>query len=151
MTLKRLIHIFMLLNIIILSACSSDELSPEKQIENVIEKMELAAEERSLSSFMDNVSDSYSDHQGNDHKAIARYVQITFIRNQNINIFSHTQSIEVTADTATAEISVAMGARGQDLSNEKGRLKADTMHFSVFLKLEKQQWLVKSVSWRQGW
>lgn len=132
-------------------ACSQDNLTPQAQIKLSIEKMELAAEDRSLSSFMDNISKQYSDHEGNDYKAIARYVQLNYIRNQNINIFSRIQSIEITDNTATAEVSVAMGSRGQDLSNEQGRLKANTMHFSILFSKQKQEWLVKSVSWRRGW
>lgn len=136
---------------LMLTACGGEDLSPEAQIKKAIEAMELAAEERSLSSFMEHVSEQYSDHEGNDRKAIAGYVQINFIRNQSINIFSSIESIDIEGANASVEVSTAMGSRGVDLSNEGNRLKANTMHFSVLFQLEKKKWLVKSVSWRRGW
>lgn len=151
MILKTLLTFFWVMLMLTLTACDKDNLSPQAQIKETIEKMELAAEARSLSSFMENVSKQYSDHEGNDYKAIARYVQLNYLRNQSINIFSHIQSIEVNGNTATAEVSVAMGGRGQDLSDEQGRLKADTMHFSILFTKQGQEWHVKSVSWRRGW
>lgn len=144
---------FMLTSVIsiVLMSCSTETLLPEEKIKQTIAAMELATEERSLSRFMQHVSEQYSDHEGNNRKAIAGYVQFNIIRNQNINIFSLIQSIEVNGPTASVEVSTAMGSRDDDLSNESNRLKANTMHFSVLFQLEDDDWLVKSVSWRQGW
>jgi hypothetical protein len=141
----------LLLISLMLSACGGEDLSPEAQIRKTISEMESAAEQRSLSSFMEHVSEQYNDHEGNNHKAIARYVQINFIRNQSINIFSKIQSINVEGSSASVEISVAMGSREVDLSEEGNRLKADSMHFSVLFQLDDDKWLVKSVSWRRCW
>jgi hypothetical protein len=145
------LSILLLMACLTLTGCGGEDLSPEAQIRKTIDEMEIAAEERSLSSFMEHVSKQYSDHDGNDHKAIARYVQINFIRNQSINIFSSIQSINVEGSTASVEVSTAMGSRDVDLSNEGNRLKADSMHFSVLFQLDDDKWLVKSVSWRRGW
>lgn len=136
---------------VMLTACSDEALLPEDKIKNIVAEMELAAEERSLTRFMQHVSEQYNDHEGNNRKAIARYVQFNFIRNQSINVFSRIQSIEVNELTASVEVSMAMGSREDDLSNESNRLKANTMHFSVLFQLEGDNWLVRSVSWRQGW
>lgn len=151
MRLKKYWLIGLMLTCLLLTACGGDELSPEENIKNTITLMEQAAEDRSLSRFMEHVSKQYGDHEGNTNKAIAQYVQLNFIRNQSINIFSHIQSIEINEASASVEMSVAMGAKEQDLSDESTRLKADTMHFSILFNKINDKWLVKSVSWRRGW
>lgn len=117
-----------------------------------MEKIELAAEARSLKDFMHHISDDYADHQGNDLQAIRRLVQLQYIRNQNIHIFTSISSLDVQDDVATVELSAAMAAREADLLDESTRLKANTYRFSIVLRLaEREAWMVESVSWKRGW
>ena len=141
---------FSVVPLMLLVACSKNEASPEVRIRQTIEQVELSAEQRSLPGFMAHISPKYSDHQDNDRDKIAAYVQLHFMRNQDINIFSHVQSIKVDNLSATAEISVAVGRRTDDLNQENVRLKANTMHFSVLFKKNCNHWQVTSVSWRRG-
>lgn len=137
----------------LLFACGSDPLAPEQQVRNTLDAMQEAAEARSLSDFMTHISDDYSDHQGNDKAAIRRIVQLLFLRNQSINIFTRIQSLDINNDFAAVELSAAMAARGVDLTQESNRLKADTHRFSVVLQQTSgdADWLVQSVSWKRGW
>ncbi len=138
--------------IALLTACSSDApLSPEQQVKAVLEQIELAAEERSLSGMMEHVSDAYRDHNGNGKDDIQRYTQMQFIARQNINIFSVIRSLDITDGIAAVELSVAMAGRDVDLNQQANRLRADTIKFSLVLAQENQQWLIKSASWQQGW
>lgn len=144
--------IFTTLTIIFLTSCSSDDpLSPEQQVKDVLEKIELAAEERSLSGMMAHVSESYQDHKGYSKQEIQRFAQMQFIARQNINIFSVIRSLEIIDGLAAVEMSVAMAGREVDLTDKNNRLRADTLKFSLVLQPENESWMIKSVTWEQGW
>lgn len=136
---------------LLLAACGSDESSPEQQVRNTLAAIKLAAEERSMSDFMDHIADDYSDHKGNDKDAIRRIVQLLFLRNQSINIFTLVRSIDINDSIAAVEVSAAMASRGVDLTLETNRIKADTHQFSLVLQHENDDWLIQSVSWQRGW
>jgi len=136
---------------LLLAACADDPTSPEQQVLNTLAAMETAAQERSMSDFMSHISDNYSDHQGNDKDAIKRILQVLFLRNQNINVFTLIRSVDIQNGLAAVEISAAMASRDVDLNQEANRLKADTQRFSLALSIEGDSWLVQSVSWRSGW
>lgn len=142
-----------LLSCFILSACSSDPTSPEQQVRKSLSAMESAAQERSMSDFMRYISDDYSDYQGNNKDALKRLVQILFLQNQKIYIFTVVKSIEINNSVAEVEISAAMTSRELDLSQETNRLKADTQRFTLTLSPNENNdiWLVKSASWQDGW
>ncbi|MBX2848482.1 MAG: hypothetical protein KTR16_09180 [Acidiferrobacterales bacterium] len=137
---------------LLISACSDDPTSPEQQVRTTLNAMQEAAEQRSLSDFMQHVAEDYSDHKGNNKEAIKRFVQILFLRNQSINIFTLIQDLDIQDNIAAVEVSAAMAARGVDLTQESNRLKADTNHFSVVLQNKGDtKWQVQSVSWKRGW
>ena len=131
--------------------CGSDLTSPEQQIRDALYAIELATEERSMSDFMNGIADDYSDHQGNDNKAIRRIIQLLFVRNQSINIFTIIHSIDISDNIAAVELSVAMASRDVDLEQESNRLKADTQRFSIVLTQSNDTWLIQSGSWKDGW
>lgn len=137
---------------LLLSACSNDEpMSDEQQVRAVIKSMELAAQERSLSAVMQHVSPNYSDSKANDFKAVQRLVQLQFLRNQNINIFSKVSELEIIDNAAAIEMSLAMTSGKFDLSDESNRLRADTFRFSLLFIKEKNDWHLQSASWQRGW
>ena len=138
--------------LIILTACNSDApLSDEAQLRAILEKMELGAETRSLSDIIEHISESYKDPKGNDIKALKKLIRLQFIRNQNINIFSKINEIEVLEDAATVEISLAIASGELDLSNSANRLRADTFKFSLLFLRENDLWRLKSGTWQRGW
>lgn len=147
--MKKIAVIFLLA---FLQACSSEgPQTPEQHVRATLEAIELAAQERSLSGIMDHVSDNYRDHEGKTKKEIQRIAQIYLIANQKIHIFTRISSIEVVDNIAAVELSAAMSATETDLTNEQGRLRADTHRFSLVLTLENDDWRLTSASWQRGW
>lgn len=148
---SRFSSIVLLISLLV--ACSgSDPTSPEQRVKAVLEEIEVAAEQRSLSGFMRHISDSYTDHLGQSKDDIRRLIQLHYIKNQNIHIFSTVQSLSIDEDTASVEINAAMAATEAEIKSEQGRLRANTHRFSIVLKtVDQQNWQVQSVSWERGW
>ena len=152
--LSRPIHLLAALAFaLVIGGCSSpDPLSPEQAVRTTLEQLEVAAESRSLSAFMEHVSEDYQDHKGYTWEDIQRLVQFEYIRNQSIHIFTDIKELQVNGDIATVELNAAMASRASDLEDVAGRLKADTHSLSLVLKqTEPQTWKVESVSWQRGW
>ena len=140
------------LTILLISACSSsDPRSPEQQVRDTLTAIEEAAEARSMDGMLEHINEDYSDHQGQTIRDIKRLIQLQFIRNQSINIFTSIQSLEINDGLAAVELSAAMSSGTFDLSQESNRLRADTHHFSILLSQGDDKWLVDSVSWERGW
>ena len=140
--------------IAMLSACGdSKPESPEARVKQTLTLMEQAVEKRSLSDFMQHVSDSYKDHQGNSKADIRRLIQLQYFQHLNIHIFTSVHSLNVAGNLATVEVSAAMAANQAEVESQQGRLTADTHRFSIVLRSPDQQntWLVDSVSWERGW
>ncbi|NND81042.1 MAG: hypothetical protein HKN50_01305 [Gammaproteobacteria bacterium] len=125
--------------------------TPEERVRATIAAIEAAAEERSLSGVMDHIVDDYRDHNGNLKEDLRRLVQLQYIRNQAITIFTSIQSLEINGDTAAVELSAAMAGRDVDLNDEANRLRADIKQFSVVLRDVDGTWMVESASWDQSW
>lgn len=141
-----------LISCLVISGCNAGPtLSEEDKVLATLNAIEVAAQERTLSGMVEHISPNYRDYEGNGFDEIKRLLQFQLIRNQSINIVSKVRDLKVIGDAATVELSVAMASRGVDLSSEEGRLRADTHRFSILLKLEDQQWKIRSVSWQRGW
>lgn len=152
---KRNMKILIILLLVIsLNGCNNSDLSsPEERVRAVLQAIELAAEERSLSKLMENISESYSDHKGHSKDDIRRLVQLHYIRNQNIHILSTVQSLSIEGNTATVELSTIMAATEEGVLNNDKRLRANSHNFSIVLieDVSEQTWLVESVAWQRGW
>jgi hypothetical protein len=137
---------------LVIAACGQQAtLSEEDKVRATLSAIEVAAQQRSLSSMVEHISATYRDYEGNDYKKIKSIMQLQLIKNQSINIFSKIQELEVIGDTATVEMSVAMASRNVDLSSQANRLSGDTHRFSILLIRERQDWKIQSVSWKRGW
>ena len=149
--MQRLLII--ILSCFALVSCSSDPQSPEQHVRNSLSAMETAAQERSTSDFMEYISDDYYDGHGNNKESVKHLLRVLFLRNQKINIFYAIRSLEIKNGRAKAEISAAMTSREVDLSEEKNRLKADTLRFSITLRSNNNndKWLIQHASWKRGW
>ena len=145
--------LIIIVSFLVLVSCSSDPTSPEQQVRNSLLAMETAAQERSMSDFMSYISDDYYDQQGNNKDSLKRLLRVLFLRNQKINIFYVVRSLEIKNGKAKADISAAMTSREVDLSQEKNRLKADTIRFTMTLLQNKNSddWLIQTADWKRGW
>ena len=150
---SKLILIYTLALLLIAACSSADPQSPEQRVRHTLELMEQAAEARSVSDFMQHVSDAYTDHQGLAKGDIERIIQLQYLRNQRIHILSQVTDLSVTGDLATVEIATAMASKASDLEGDFNLIKANTHRFSaVFRSPDQQQsWLLESVSWQRGW
>ena len=145
-----LIYTFALLFI---TACGGgDPQSPEQRVLDTLKLMEQAAEKRSVSDFMQHVSEAYADHKGFAKSDVLRIIQLQYLRNQRIHILSQVTDLIVLDDLATVEIATAMASKASDLEGDFTRIKAKTYRFSaVFRSTDQQQsWLLESVSWQRG-
>ncbi|MFT5574146.1 MAG: hypothetical protein ACI9FR_003083 [Cryomorphaceae bacterium] len=138
--------------LLVLYGCSGgQELSPEDQVKQVLSQIEQGVEARSMSAVMDHISADYRDHQGMTKEDLTRMVQMYFVRNQQINLFTRIRSIDISDGLASIELSAAMAAHGVNLSQDANRIRADTHKFSVLLSDQNGTWVVSSVSWQRGW
>ena len=135
-----------------LSACSSDPEDPEDQIRAIIEKIELAAEERKRSEVLEYISEQYLDDRQYTKESVGKLLQLYFIRNQSINIFTTIQSIEIHNNRAQVQLTAAIAAKGVDLAQEANRLKADVHRFAIIFKDEsaKGDWKITAAQWQRG-
>ena len=137
--------------VFVLQACGGEQDSPETQIREVLKLMEQAAQDRSTSGVMKHISDSYSDHLGNNKKQVQQLITFQVLRNQKISIFTLIRSIEINADVAEVELSLATAGRESDLSSESQRLNADVFRISLLMQDIDSKWQVTSASWERGW
>ena len=147
--MKRLLPILFIL----LSACGSQQDDPEQQIRDVLQQIELAAEERNRSGMSKHIADSYRDTSQRDKQAVNQILRAYLLRNQSINLFTKIYSIEfITPRRAEVKLSAAMAAKSVDLAQEDERLKADLHRFTVIMEDENSSgdWLVVSAEWERG-
>lgn len=148
------LSVLVLLLVTALTACSSDPSDPETQIRAVLEQMEVAAEARSRRDISAHISADYLDNESRTKKSVEDTLRLYLLANQSINLFTRIHSIEVQPNNrARVELSVAMAARGVDLTQESNRLKADLHRFSVLLEDESGdgEWKVIAADWQRGW
>lgn len=137
---------------VFLAACSGNPDDPEQQIRNVLEQVELAAEERNRSDISSHVSDNYYDKHKHTKNNVNNILRVYLLRNQSINIFTKIYSIEFTTPRrAEIKLSAAMAAKGVNLDNETERLKADLHKFTIVMEDESNgDWKVVSAEWERG-
>lgn len=152
------IQLTSILLIFLLSACGGDPDDPEGQIKAVIEKVEIAAEERSAKSIREHISDNYSDKHHSNPQQLIRTLIIYFHRNKNIHLFSRISNIEINNQdttqstataTATASVNFAMTGTQVDSAEKLLMLKADVFRFDVEFVNTDDQWMVAGAEWRK--
>jgi len=108
----------------ILTGCGSND--PDSELRELIERTEIAAEERQTSFFRQLLSDRYTDVRGNDRDGMIDIIRGYFLTHQSLEIVLRIESIELIGDDA-AEMSLLAGVLGQRagaslLSGLDGRL-----------------------------
>lgn len=143
------IQIISLCLLVILSACSSDQTaSPEQRLRAVLEQIEEAVEDRSVSRAMQHVSEDYADHQGLTKEDLARILQVHYIRNQSISLFTSVHSLELDAEIASLEMSVAMAGHGGEPTLLPNGLRADAVSISAVFQDGSAGWQLISMAWQ---
>ena len=131
----------------ILISCSKED-SPEKQIENFVNKGTYIAEQRDLVGIRDLVSKHYKDEKQRDHRTIVQIATAYIWRYKNIHIYTKIKNLHF-PDSMKAELQlyVAM-ANLPILTAESLRdLKTRLYRFDLELAEEEGDWRIIKVSW----
>jgi len=129
-----------------LTACGDAD-SPEQQVRQVIDRMEVAAEARDVSELVEHLSSEYRDANGMSPDEAARYARGYFIANQSIHLLTRVEEIEFPlADEARARVLVGMVGRDADAAGQWD-LAADLYEFKVSLRQEDGEWKVTFAQW----
>lgn len=147
---KNVINALVIALVATLTACSnSTPLTPEEHVIALMSEIEVALEERDLSSVFEHVSENYEDHRGNDKQALRKIAQLYTVRNKSINIVSSLNSINtLDANTVAVEASLLLGSRTNNDSNLLSQLSADSQRISAVFGLENNVWKLISMSWK---
>jgi hypothetical protein len=96
--------------VLLLSACAAED--PESALVQLVDAAERAAESRDTGFFRDYVADSYADSRGNDRARIIDLIRGYFLVNQNIEVVTRIESVDLVGRDA-AEIVVLAGILGR--------------------------------------
>lgn len=124
-----------------LAACGGSD-TPEQQVRAVIERMELAAEDRDVGKLTKHLSQSYSDSHGNGPDEVARYLRGYFIAHQSIHLLTRIEQLEFPTDEeARARVLVGMVGR-EAAATRQWDLAAELHTFDIALRREDGAWKV---------
>ena len=135
-----------------LGACSTEPDTPEAQLRAVLERAEIAAEERDSAQLRRLVADDYVDGRGNDKKRIDALIHLYLLRNQSIHLLMRIKEIKLPAP-GRAEVSVAVAMAGTPIPQDADLtdFRADFNFFDIsFMDRGDGDWQVISAEWRRA-
>ena len=146
---RRLSWALIIILFLSVSACSNQsQLTPEQQVEKVIDAMESAIENRNNSQFMEHISDDYLDHKSNTKKSIRKVATVYLLQNKNINLIIRLDSVDlINQHTAAIEATILMTGTKANLTGRLPFLKFDNQKVSGVFRLIDNNWLLSSLSW----
>lgn len=132
-----------------LTACGEAD-SPEQRVRAVIERMELAAENRDAGELTEHLSEDFRDSNGRGPEDAARLLRGYFIANQSIHLLTRIEHLEFPSDDeARVQVLVGMVGREADATGAAPRrwdLAAELHTFKLALRLEEGEWKVTFAS-----
>ncbi len=134
--------------VLLLSACAVQD--PESAVTQLVESAEAAAQSRDTSYFRDLVAESYVDNRGNDRERVISLIRGYFLVNQDIDVVTRLQSVELHGRDAANVVMLAgiLGRRPGEgiLPGFDGRL------YRLDLELVESggDWQVIGASWEQS-
>ena len=131
----------------ILISCGKDS-TPEKQIENFVNKGKDLVEQRDLGGVRDLVSKNYKDEKQRGRQEIVQIATAYIWRYKNIHIFTKAKNLHF-PDSITAELQLYVAIADLPiLSAESLRdLKTRLYRFDLELAKEKDDWRIITVNW----
>ena len=127
-----------------LSACGDPPASPEESVRAWVAQGQQFAEDKERSELMDMISPAYTDARGNKRDDIENMFRLYFLRQQNIELLTRIDNIEIfDATAATFELSVGMAATNEGVLG----FSADAYNFEMELVLDDDDWLLISARW----
>lgn len=136
---------------IFLAACSSDPESPEQQIQELIGRLEMAAEAKELGVLRDAISDGYVDGHGYNKRSIEGLLRVYLLRNESIYLLTRVKSIEIQLeDHATVSVMVAMAGTPIASDDQLLTIDVDMHRFELTLQRRDDDWQVVAAQWRRA-
>jgi hypothetical protein len=135
---------------LLLPACSSAPDSPETEIRALIARAEKAAEEKSIATLKEMISDNYADQQGQDKRMIIRVVSYHLLRSKSIHLLTQIAKIDL-QDAKQADVTIFLAMAGSAIEgfDQLSRLRADLYRIDFSVVAEKpKDWKVTRAEWR---
>lgn len=132
----------------ILIACGSED--PNSELRELIERTEIAAEERETGHFRRLLSDSYIDVRGNDRDRMIDIIRGYFLTHQSLEVVTRIESI-VLNGTDAAEVSLLAGLLGQrEGASLLGGLDGRLYDVELELVREGGDWQIIGAGWERS-
>ncbi|MCW8902465.1 hypothetical protein [Sedimenticola sp.] len=141
----------LLLLLLLITACSNGEKTPEEQIRELLDTGEQAVESRSLSAVSPLLSAAYSGGAGRNKQAIMRLLAGYFVAHQSIHLLTQVSRLELIGEQR-AEVTLFVAVAGQPFSgiSQLLSMRADLIRLDLTLAAEQGEWQVQSGEWRRA-
>jgi hypothetical protein len=134
----------------LLTGCRGERVSPEDQVRALINSAATAAEQKSLGTLRDMISEKYADDQGQNKRAVEGLLRLHFLRNETVHLYAHIQSVTLPQpDRAQASVLVAMAGVPIASVQALPALRADLHRFELDFVREDKTWRVQRAAWRR--
>jgi hypothetical protein len=147
----RKIGVLILVMAVLLPSCRSARTSPEEQVRALIRTAVVAAEQKNIGTLRDMLSEQYTDEQGQNKRAIEALLRLQFLRNENIYLYTHIQSVTLPRPDQ-ARVIVLVAAAGTPIvsAQDLPGLRADLHRFEIDFTLEHKTWRIQRAAWRRA-
>lgn len=149
--MHKSIHLIsVLFALLLLYACSDNEITNEDRIRQYIDAGKLAAENRSHSDFSDLIHKSYLDPKGLNKQQLIKLVRAYFFRHKNIHLLIKVDDIAFDGDNlAFVTMHIAMAGNVISDANALTSLRANIYKFELRL-INDDEWLLQQASWQKA-
>ena len=132
----------------VLTACGSED--PNTELRELIERTEVAAEERDTGHFRGLVSDRYIDVRGNDRERLIDIVRGYFQTHQSLEVVTRIESI-VLSGADVAEVTLLAGMLGRRAgASLLGGLDGQLYDIELELIREGGDWQIIGARWERS-
>ena len=136
--------------VLLISACSDDPLTPEQELQAVLEAGELEVEARDLMAVMERVDPDYRDQQQRDWRQLRALLAGYFFRHPDVYVISQLDRIEI-EQPGQAEVVLYAGLAGsaQEAAGSLSGLRGQLLRFDMtFRRVDVDDWRLLTASWR---
>jgi len=152
--MNRLHLLFGLLGLVaalLLPGCRGERTNPEAEVRALINSAVTAAEQKSIGTLKDIISEKYADEQGQNKRAIENLLRLHFLRNETVHLYAHIQSVTLPQpERAQASVLVAMAGVPIASAQALPALRADLHRFEIDFARENKTWRVQRAAWQRA-
>ena len=131
-----------------LAACGSED--PDAALRALIDRAEVAAEERDTGFFRGVLSDRYADRRGNDRDRVIATLRGYFLTHQSIEMVTRVESVSLTGADA-AEVVLHAGILGRrEGASLIGGLDGELYRIELELINQSGDWQVIGANWERS-